>query len=80
MATQICPNCGENAFTWSSDDQISELTIWTCYNCKYQACENEMDERNCQNCGQKTETKLKDNEKIFWWCSSCNSKLEIKTA
>ena len=77
MATKICPNCKEDSFTWRIDDERMELTIWACYKCKYQAYENEMDERNCQICGEKTETKLNDNEKEFWWCSSCDSKSEI---
>ncbi|GGD02779.1 hypothetical protein [Hyunsoonleella pacifica] len=80
MASLICPNCGEDSFTWSLDEEISELTIWNCYKCEYQAYENEKDERNCQNCERRTETKLKDNRKEYWWCSDCNSKSEIKTA
>jgi len=80
MATQLCPKCKEDAFTWSMDDEITDLTIWGCYSCKYQAFENEKDGRICQNCGMKTETKLKDNEKKYWWCSTCNSTSEIKTA
>ena len=80
MATKICPNCGKDSFTWKVDDEKTDLTIWCCYNCEYEAYENESDERNCKNCGENTEAKLKDSEKEFWWCSSCNLKSEIKTA
>lgn len=79
MATQICPNCKEDSFTWIIDNEKSELTIWSCHKCEYKAFENEKDERRCQNCKQKTETKLKDNKKEYWWCSNCNSKSVIKT-
>jgi len=73
MATQICPNCKKDSFTWSIDEEISELTIWGCYECEYQAFENESKERNCTKCSKKTESRLKDNEKEFWWCSTCNT-------
>ena len=79
MATQICPKCKEDAFTWSIDDEITDLTIWNCYNCLYQAFEDETSERICKQCGKKTESKLKDDQKEYWWCSSCNSIEIIKS-
>lgn len=78
MATQICPKCKCDSFTWRMDDEISDLTIWVCYECSYQAFENESDERNCKKCGKKTESKLKDDESEFWWCSNCDSVEKIK--
>ena len=73
MATQICPKCKKDSFTWSVNEEISDLTVWACYKCYYQAFEYESDERNCQNCGKKTESKLKDDEKDYLWCSNCNT-------
>ena len=73
MATQICPKCKKDSFTWSVNEEISDLAVWDCYKCYYQAFENESDERNCQNCGKKTESKLKDGEKEYLWCSNCNT-------
>lgn len=76
MASQICPRCGEDSFYWKMDEDESSLTIWDCMNCEYRAFENESDERNCSKCGKKTESKLRDDEREFWWCSTCN-KTEI---
>lgn len=80
MATQICPKCKKGSFTWSMDEEITELTIWGCYRCYYQAFEDESDKRNCQKCGKKTESKLKDDEKEYWWCSNCNTTEIIKNS
>jgi DNA-directed RNA polymerase subunit RPC12/RpoP len=80
MSTQICPNCKIDNFTWKVDEEESPLTIWDCGNCRYRAFENESDERNCSKCGKKTESKLKDNKKEYWWCSNCNTTEIIKTA
>ena len=77
MATQICPNCQEDTFSWSIDEELSLLTLWHCYKCDYQAEEDESYERNCSKCGKQTESKLKDSLKDYWWCSTCNSSLEI---
>ncbi|TPN86844.1 hypothetical protein [Aquimarina algicola] len=73
MAIQLCPKCQNNSFTWFVDDEKLNLTVWGCYQCNYEALENESDERNCRKCGKKSETKLKDKEKEYWWCSSCNN-------
>ena len=72
MATEICPNCKEDAFTWSIDEEESALTKWGCYKCSYIAWEDEALERVCSNCGNKTEMYLKDDTKKFWYCCSCN--------
>lgn len=52
---------------------MSELTSWWCYKCEYQAFENESDEQNCSKCKKRTKSKLKDDKKEYWWCSSCNT-------
>ena len=69
MATQICPNCKKDSFTWSIDEEESPLTYWGCYECNYGAYEDESKERICSNCEKKTESRLKDEEKEYWWCS-----------
>lgn len=78
MATQICPKCKEDAFTWNMDDKDPKLTIWGCYKCFYEAEENESDERICETCHKKTKTKLKDRKIQYWWCSCCNEITQIK--
>ncbi|WP_298518571.1 hypothetical protein [uncultured Kordia sp.] len=74
MATQICPNCNKDSFTWMLDNEKSELTIWNCSICFYEAFENENDEQICTNCEKETKTKLKDAIHEYWWCSNCNLK------
>ncbi|MDA3613808.1 hypothetical protein [Polluticaenibacter yanchengensis] len=71
MATHICPNCKEDSFTWSIDEEESSLTKWGCYNCYYIAWEDETLERVCSNCGKKAEFNLKDDTKEYWWCWNC---------
>ena len=78
MATQICPNCKEDSFTWSMDDEISNLTIWGCYKCYYQAFENEEHQRVCANCHNGSQLQLKIDEKMYWWCSKCKTIEPIK--
>ena len=80
MATQICPNCKNDSFTWTLDEEETELTNWTCHKCHYQVFENEKDERNCKNCGRNTESKLMERDSEYWWCWNCHIKSEIKTA
>ncbi len=70
MALQICPKCKEKAFTWFINEKTN-ITNWSCFNCDYEAKEN--DECVCENCEKKTKTKLKDKEKEYWWCSNCNT-------
>jgi len=72
MATQICPKCQEDSFTWHMDEEESQVTIWWCYKCSYSACEDQKLERECSNCHNKTESLLIDEEGKFWWCNSCN--------
>jgi hypothetical protein len=71
MATQICPNCKEDAFTWVIVED-NPLTRWGCYKCYYTAWEDESKERVCFNCNKKGELFLKDDEKAFWWCHYCD--------
>ena len=71
MATQICPNCKANAFTWSIDEEDA-LTKWGCHECGYIAWEDETLERVCSNCSRKTEMHLNDSGRAYWWCCSCN--------
>lgn len=72
MATQICPNCREDDFTWCIDEG-EPLTRWSCGNCGYVAYEDETLERECSTCGVKTESRLQDDVKTYWWCCRCNS-------
>ena len=72
MATQICPNCKADTFTWSIDEEESTLTKWGCYECGYIAWEDETLERVCSNCRSKSEMHLKDDTKELWWCCRCN--------
>lgn len=71
MATQICPNCKSDSFTWTLDEAVSLLTRWGCYECGYYAYEDETLERECSNCKRKTDSRLGDEHKTYWWCSSC---------
>lgn len=77
MSLQTCPNCNKQSFTWSIDEEESPLTYWGCYKCEYGAYEDESQERICSNCGKKTESRMKDEEKEYWWCSSCNATTKI---
>lgn len=72
MATQICPKCKEDSFSWFVNDELSIHTVWLCNICKYQAEENESLETFCSNCNKKTKSKLKDSFEDYWWCSNCN--------
>lgn len=71
MATQICPNCNADSFTWSLNEKNEKLTIWHCYICKYVAFEDESLERLCTHCNKKTKSYMQDEEKFYWWCSHC---------
>jgi len=71
MALQICPKCKERAFTWFINEKAN-ITNWSCFSCDYEAKENEADECTCEHCGKKTQTRLKDKETEYWWCSGCN--------
>lgn len=78
MATRICPKCEEDTFTWRMDEEISDLTIWSCYSCYYQAFENETDIRKCKRCETISESKLKDDSLEYYWCSNCGGTEIIK--
>ena len=73
MSTQICPNCQEDAFTWCLDEEVSPLTMWGCFKCRYIAYEDETLERECSVCGIKTESRLQDDVKTYWWFCRCNT-------
>ncbi len=77
MAPQLCPNCSKGSFSWSIDEAQSPLTLWSC-TCGYSAYEDEAEERNCNRCGNKTESRMKDKQKEYWWCSNCNEVNLIK--
>ena len=70
MALQNCPNCNEESFNWSVDEENSSLTRWAC-ECGYEAYKEESFERKCSSFQNETESKLKDDEKEYWWHSSC---------
>lgn len=53
MATQICPNCKSNSFTWIIDEDDTPLTRWGCYACFYFAYEDEFLSRNVQIVGKR---------------------------
>lgn len=72
MATQICPGCRSASFTWSIYEGDAPLTTWSCHKCGYVAFEAESFLRDCSICHTKTEIRLVDTEKTYWWCSGCN--------
>lgn len=72
MAEMICPRCKSETFSWSIDEGENPLTIWGCRECKYLAYEDESFERYCNACGEKTEMRLEDEQKKYWWCARCN--------
>jgi len=80
MALYSCPNCKKDTFTWIEDEEISESTIWGCYECRYEAFEDESYGRICNKCETKTksELRLKDDKKEYWWCATCNTIKIIK--
>ena len=61
------------ALAKKGDEEQSDFTLWGCYRCGYEAEEDETAEKNCTKCGNKTESRLKDELKDYWWCSTCNS-------
>jgi len=71
MATQICPKCKADSFTWHIDDEL-QLTKWGCTICGYLAYEDESLGRKCSHCGLETEIRLEEKQNKYWWCSSCN--------
>ncbi len=77
MGLIICPNCREQAFTWSYDEENTPPTTWNCSNCSYIAWEDESFERICVSCGTKSEMRLKDEVKIYWYCHVCEKTTTI---
>ncbi len=72
MAFAICPKCKQESFLWTAEGDPYEITTWHCSSCGYDATEDERLERECPDCDKKTQDRLKDDEKEYWWCSSCN--------
>ena len=78
MATQICPNCNSDSFTWSIDEEESPLTNWGCFTCGYQAYEDESEESVCTQYKSKSLLRLKDDVRVYWWCCNCNISVAVK--
>ncbi len=76
MATQICPRCKADSFTWIIDEEVT-LTKWSCFKCGYIAYEDESLEKQCSVCMKKINMRLEDTSKKYWWCSNCNKITEI---
>lgn len=79
MATQICPNCKEDSFTWATDENVNGelITTWSC-SCDYFVYEDESKEKTCEDCGKHAKSELEDENKIYWWCSNYNRTEIIK--
>jgi predicted Zn-ribbon and HTH transcriptional regulator len=73
MATHTCPGCKSNSFNWSIYEGDTPLTTWSCHKCGYVAFEAESLQRECPACHNKSEIRLVDTEKTYWWCRNCNS-------
>lgn len=78
MASQTCPKCKKDSFSWYIDEEMSTITIWNCSNCDLQIYEDDRDEIKCENCKEITKTFLQNEEEEFWWCCVCNTISEIK--
>lgn len=78
MSLHKCPNCKEIGFNWFVDDEISTLTIWECWECDHRAFEDESKESPCPECDYPYRIYLKDENSTYWWCSDCESKIEIQ--
>jgi len=74
MSLHKCPSCKEIGLNWRVDDEISELTIWDCWECGYQAFENESYVSQCPDCGYAYRILIKDDYTNYWWCSNCEKK------
>ncbi|MBC9912560.1 hypothetical protein [Chitinophaga varians] len=71
MGQITCPNCQDQAFTWSYDEENTPATTWNCSSCGYIAREDESFERECAGCRTKSEIRLEDDIKIYWYCHHC---------
>jgi hypothetical protein len=74
MATQICPKCKKDSFTWRMDNEVSDVTIWSCFNCSYEALEDESKVTKCNLC-RDTRSQLKDENELYWWCFNCKKRI-----
>ena len=73
MAIQICPKCNQEGFMWTAEGEPYVITTWHCHKCNYDATEDERLERRCPDCRNKSQSRLKDDEKEYWWCCVCNT-------
>ena len=77
MATQICPHCKKDSFSWSIDDENTQLTYWGCHLCHFGAYENEKENKSfkhkCSVCGKVGQMKLEDDASVYFWCYHCNN-------
>jgi hypothetical protein len=83
MATQLCPNCQEDDFTWSmtEDETGQEVTEWRC-GCGFHAIEyerylageyqQEPITTNCLNCTTMSGIVLHREGERYLWCYHCN--------
>jgi ribosomal protein S27AE len=72
MATQTCPKCGGNSFTWAIHDETGKLTHWYCGSCNYSADEDESKEMTCPRCQQEHGSLLlRDAHGFHRWCWKC---------
>ena len=72
MSLHICPKCKHKGFLWIDHGEPYIITTWNCIECGYHAIEDQYLERQCSNCGEKTQAQLKDDENKYWWCANCN--------
>lgn len=84
MATQICPVCKQDCFTWymTEDEAGRDVTGWGC-GCGFYAYENErynpdgtyrfeLIARGCTSCGTTQDLKLHQDGREYLWCSRCH--------
>jgi hypothetical protein len=79
MALQNCPKCGKKRFTWTVDEEVSQLTLWYCNACGYSAQEDEKKVRKCVRCGEPGMIRLADADGAHWWCFRCGAFEDEKT-
>lgn len=85
MATQICPVCKQDVFTWSMQDTEPDepKTVWGWAICGFYAYENEHYNSDstyryepiaygCTSCGSNQDIKLLKDSKEYLWCSCCH--------
>jgi len=78
MSAIACPACKQKGFVWNLNDGKPPKTTWNCANCSYAATEDESKETDCPNCnGSKMLMELKDDKRIYQYCSRCLYSKEI---